>query len=179
MHAILVAAMIVLSPGTDACGLDPSVRGGYLISHPGSLEVAVAVAEARRQGLLATAVSDSLPNDVRLERMLADLGRLESQLAKGQVGGSNLTSAHFSLMLIGPALWSEYQVSPSGVRARFHTPGPEKGQAIVLTHHAVLKALLQGSLSLAQATNLGLIAFSGAESEPVQHLFEMGFSATS
>lgn len=179
MHVFLVAAMIVLSPRTDACGLDPSVQGGYLVSHPGSLGVAVAVAEARREGLLTTEVSGNLPNDVRLERMLADLGRLESQLVRGQVGGSNQTSAHFFLMLIGPALWSEYQVSPSGVQARYHTPGPETGQAIVLTHHVVLEALLQGSLSVAQATDLGLISFSGTETEPVQHLFEIGFGVTS
>jgi hypothetical protein len=171
--------MVGLSPRADACGLEHSFRGGSLISHPGSLRVAVAVAEARNQGLLPTESPDNLPNDVRLRRMLADLGLLRSQLAQDVADDSNRRSARFSLMLIGPALWSEYLVSSSGVLARYHTTGPRTGQVVVLTHHAVLKALLQGSLSLAQATDLGLIAFSGAESEPVQQLFEVGFGTNS
>lgn len=177
--AFVVAALMTLPSGVTACGLEFALRGGSFISHPGSLGVAVAVADARREGVLTANASDNVPNNVQLRRMLADLQRLRTQLAKGRAEGPARGSTRFSLMLIGPALWSEYMVSASGVLARYHTTGPGTGRVVVLTHHAVLKALLQGSLSLAQATDLGLIAFSGAESEPVQHLFEMGFGATS
>ncbi len=177
-HALLVATMIGLSPRADACALEPSFQGGSLVSHPGALGVAVAFADARRQGALKTDISQNVPNDVRLRRMVADLQRLRSTLTKGRAASSDRSSARFSLMLIGPSLWSEFLVSPSGILARYHIAGPVTGQAVVLTHHTVLLAMLKGDLSLGQARNLGLIAFSGADSETVAQFFEHGFGST-
>ncbi len=177
-HALLVATMIGLSPRADACALEPSFQGGSLVSHPGALGVAVAFADARRQGALKTDISQNVPNDVRLRRMVADLQRLRSTLTKGRAASSDRSSARFSLMLIGPSLWSEFLVSPSGILARYHIAGPGAGQAVVLTHNTVLLAMLKGDLSLGQARNLGLIAFSGADSETVAQFFELGFGST-
>ena len=81
----------------------------------------------------------------------------------------------FSLVLVGPGLWSHYHAIPGGVVGEFHTDGPVAGQVVVLTHYAVLRMLLRGDLSVEQATGLGLIAFSGSDTGPVRKAFANGF----
>ena len=84
----------------------------------------------------------------------------------------------FSLVLVGPGLWSHYHGTPGGVVGEYHTDGPVAGQVVVLTHYAVLRMLLRGDLSVEQASDLGLIAFAGSDIGPVRNAFENGFRST-
>lgn len=179
MLVLLAAIFVGILPRAEACGLEHVIGGVPLISHPGALGVAVAVADARRNGLLLTASPDEASNDVRLQRIVADLQRLRSRLAEGSTALAAETSARFSLMLVGPGLWSEFVLAPADVLAEYHTDGPAAGQVVVLTHPVVLRALLQGTLNADQAADLGLIAFSGSDSGHVRQAFDMGFRATS
>ncbi len=175
----VVALATALRPQVHACGLEPTINGGFQVSHPRALEVAVAVANARGTGVLPPASADSAPNDVLLEQMLADLGRLRSRLEEGRAAVADERAAPFAVLLVGPGLWSNFRMAPGGLVAEYHTDEPLEGQVVVLMHHAVLQALLRGTLSPEQAVKHGLIAFSGSDSEPIQRAFGVGFQGQS
>ena len=176
--AIMFALMLMAFPQVQACGLEPALKGGFTISYPGSLDVAVAVANARREGLLPPAGSETVANEVRLQQMLADLRRLQTRLNDSGVLASGEGTAPFSLVLVGPGLWSHYFLTQGGVLAQYHINGP-LSDTVVLTHHSVLRALLNGDISTLQATELGLIGYSGRDAEPVRSVFETGFQSSS
>lgn len=157
-----------------SCGLEPSINGGFTISYPGSIDVAVAVSRARNDGFLPAASAVAIPDEVRLQQMLADLRRLQSRLSKARKAIPGDSAAPFSLVLVGPGLWSHFHMSAGGVLANYHTDGPLTGKAVVLTHATTLRALLSGSLSIEHATELGLVAYSGDETALIQRTIERG-----
>ena len=167
-------ATIMLSwlPPSHACGLEPKVNGGFTISYPGSLDVAIAVAEARNNGLLPQANTNDIPDMVRLQQMLADLEQLQARLDEGRREIADDFDTPFSLVLIGPGLWSHFHITADSVTANLHTNGPLGESAVVLTHPVALRAMLDGKLSIEQANRLGLIAYSGADTAAVQKTFE-------
>jgi hypothetical protein len=162
-----------VSPPAHTCGLEPGINGGITISYPGAIAVAVAVASARSGGLLPPASSEAITNQVRLQNMLADLRRLQVRLNAAHDEISDDDAAGFSLVLVGPGLWSHYSMTAGGVLARYHIDGPLAGKTVVLTHATALRAMLAGSLSIEQATELGLIAYSGVDTAPIQRTLEM------
>ena len=157
-----LAALLLAVPGLlHACGFESSIKGGFQVSHPDALDVAVAVAEARRRGLLHQADTGLVSDEQRLQQVLTDLEQLQQRLdaGRGLVPHDGLEA--FSLVLVGPGLWSHYHLGPEAVTGHYHTAGPLAEGSVVLTHHSVLRALLQGTLSADQAAERGLIAFSG------------------
>jgi hypothetical protein len=174
----LLSALFVVSLQSQACGLELAPKGGFANSHPGSLAVAVAVADARSAGRLPAADSPDLPNELRLHRMLTDLQRLQARLnAAGATGGSP-DPAGFSLVLVGPGLWSRFVGIPGGVAAEYHVAGPLDSGPVVLTHHAVLQAMLDGELAADEAAAVGLLAFVGEGAESVRKVFELGLDSS-
>lgn len=171
---LLVLVQGALSP-VQACGLEPTFKGGLTVSYPGALDVAVAVAHSRRSGLLPPADPDAVSSEVLLQQMLADLRRLESRLDASLARNEENGVRAFSLVLVGPGLWSHYHPAPDGIRAEYHVNGPLAGQTVVLTHHSALRALLIGNMTTEQATRLGLLAFSGGQMESVRAALESGF----
>lgn len=166
--------LLSASMPTHACGLEPHLNGGFTVSYPGSIEVAVAVAKARSEGLLPAATTVAIANDVRRQRLIADLQRLQTRLNKARSEVPSTNALPFSLVLVGPGLWSHFNITTGGVLASYHTDGPLAGQAVVLTHESALRAMLSGSLSIERATELGLIAYSGFDTFPIQRTFEVG-----
>jgi hypothetical protein len=134
--------------------------------------VAVAVAKARSDGLLPEASTVPIPNDIRLQQLLADLRRLQTGLDKARNEIPDDSAAPFSLVLVGPGLWSHFHITSGGVLANYHTDGPLPGKVVVLTHATALRAILSGSLSIERATALGLIAYSGVDTSLIQQTFE-------
>ena len=141
--AVIAVTVAATTEPVNACGLEPAINGGFTVSYPGALGVAVAVANARSAGALPPVESDGPSNDVLLRQMIADLRRLQLRLNASRVAIAKGTSTPFSLVLVGPGLWSHFHVTSGGVLARYHVDGPLVGEAVVLTHHTVLKALLQ------------------------------------
>jgi hypothetical protein len=180
---LVMACLLAIAPGVlssvQACGLEPTYKGGLMVSYPGALDVAVAVADSRRSGLLPPADPGAVSSEVLMQQMLADLRRLESRLDAGLPGNEEDSATAFSLVLVGPGLWSHYHPTPDGIRAEYHTDGPLSGHTVVLTHHAVLRALLKGNLSAEQALELGLLAYSGSDTAPIQSTFDTGFRSSS
>jgi len=176
--SIVVAALATIVLGypqaAHSCGLEPSINGGFNISYPGSIDVAVAVAKARSDGLLPAASSVAMPNEVRKQRLLADLRRLQARLNNARDKITVDSPSPFSLVLVGPGLWSHFQMTTGGVLANYHTDGPLDGKVIVLTHETTLRAMLAGSLRIERATELGLIAYSGDDTASIERTFKIG-----
>ena len=181
LRAALVTASVAigmaLAAQANACGFHPRVPGGFQTSYPGALAVAVAVANARREGLLPGIDERTSGNEDGFLQALADLNRLRSRLEAGRRVDTADGAAAFSLVLVGPALWSHYHMASTSVLARFHANGPLDGKVVVLTHQSVLRALLNGELTLRKARELGLLAISGNDSRPVMRAFEFGFQS--
>ena len=183
IHSKLMATILAMtaaigmfsaSLSAHACGLEPHLNGGFTVSYPGSIEIAVAVAKARSDGLLTAASGVPIPNNVRRQRLIADLQRLQTRLNKARNEIPSTSALPFSLVLVGPGLWSHFNITTGGVLASYHTEGPLAGQAVVLTHASALRAMLSGTLSIERATELGLIAYSGIDTYPIQRTFEIG-----
>ena len=176
MVAVVISMVVAGQAPVRACGLEPAINGGFTVSHPRSIEVAVAVANARRAGLLPAATAETVANDVRLRVLIAYLQRLQGRLDIGSRVGAGDVAGSFSLVLVGPGLWSHFHSTPDAVFARYHVDGPLEDRAVVLTHAAVLSALLSGTLSVDQAMADGLLAFSGAGIDQVRVAFASSFA---
>jgi hypothetical protein len=166
---------VVSQQSVRACALEPMINGGFTVSHPQSINVAVAVANARRDGLLPAASPKAVANEVLLTLMLRDLRQLNSRLNKGRKTMTERPRS-FSLVLVGPGLWSHFHASPAAILARYHTTGPLDDKVTVVTHHVVLQALLDGRLTVEEAASRGLLAYADGESAPVEQLFRLGLS---
>ncbi len=178
MGFLLALALGIVSP-VQACGLEPTYKSGFTVSYPGALAVAVAVADSRRSGLLPPADSADISNESLLQHMLTDLRQLALRLDAGSMQKEADNVVPFSLVLVGPGLWSHYHPAPDGIRAEYHVNGPLDGEVVVLTHASVLHALLKGHLTTEQATRLGLLAFSGQQADSARKFLESGFQAGS
>lgn len=177
--ALVAMTMVAASslPGVNACGLEPVIGGGFSVSYPGSLNVAVAVASARRNGILTPASREIIPNEVLLQQMLSDLRLLKLHLDKGKDALPTSANENFSLVLIGPGLWSHFHLTGTSVHAEYHTDGPIGGETVVVTHHTVLQELLDGDLDIDKALQLGLIAFSGTKHGLVKAVIASGMQS--
>ena len=170
----IATILLVYAQRAHTCGLEPGINGGITVSYPGSIDVAIAVAGARSNGLLPPANNEATANEVRLQNILADLRRLQARLNAARIEVADADPATFSLVLVGPGLWSHYRMTAGGVHGNYHTAGPLADEAVVLTHATALRAMLDGSLSAEQASELGLIAYSGVDAAMVRRTFETG-----
>ena len=173
----VTAVALGMPPVASGCGLEPTINGALTVSYPGSLDVAVAVAKARSAGALPSTDPNTASNDVLLRQMIADLRRLQSRLNAGRGAVAKGTSAPFSLVLVGPGLWSHFHMTSGGVLARYHVDGPLDGKVVVLTHQLVLEALLRGNLTAEDALDRGLLDFSGSGADTVRRVFIAGLGS--
>ena len=151
----------------NQCSTKEAWGGGY----PGAMRVAVAVADARKRGLLPSANLE-VSNKVRFQQIMRDVVKLQARLDRIRNHIADAGSNDFSLLLAGPGFWAHYHLKPGGVLARYHANGPLRNEVVVITHQAVLSALLRGTISITQATDLGLLEFSGANPTPVKVALE-------
>ena len=173
MAGLLSMSTLVNPPSVFSCGLEPLVQGSLGGGYPGALKVAVAVADAREGGLLPSAKL-KVPNKIRFQQIMRDVVALQARLERIKKHSADAGSNDFSLMLAGPGFWAHYHMKPGAVLARYHADGPLKNEVVVITHQVVLSALLRGTISISQATDLGLLKFAGANTAPIKEALELG-----
>ena len=174
----LGAALAFVAPNpTRACGFHPQLQGGFQISYPGALDVAVAVADARRRNVLpAQRKRTGRPAAAfEFQTAMSDLKRLQAHLDTSRQRLLPHENRRFSIVLVGPSLWSNFHVAPAAVMARYHATGPIDDEPVVLTHRAALHALMRGHIALRDAVASRLIVFSGQGATDVQSVFETSF----
>jgi hypothetical protein len=151
LGAVAVAAALALQLSTvSACGYD-SPMVDLVAAHPRSIEVALAVRDALdREELHALAPVPPVLGLVRANGMLRNFRPLASSVA-----GSPNTSV--AVLLVEEGLWARYSNSPAGVATELHVDGPLDGEPVIVTSETTLRALLDGTLTPARATELGVL----------------------
>ena len=145
-----------------ACGFHDDVtlaRGVMNWIYPDSLHVvgavSTAVAERRLPPLDVRNGPD--PFGARYRRTVATLERFG-----GALGGS---SSSFSLVLLGPMLWTRFAGDDGGLRAQVHVPGPTPGDLVLVSELIVIQAIADGRLAVGEAHREGLIRLYGSDEQ--------------
>jgi hypothetical protein len=146
--AVIVAALgglFASGPVSEARGCSCGViSDGFKAVHPRSIAVAIAVRDSIDAGVIEP--DECFPNEGGSARDLLRLSTFYRRLAEAMTGNS-VTPEPFALMLIDSGL--------------VHTGGVKPGSAMVVTHAAILTAILEGRLAAATALAQGLIALDG------------------
>jgi hypothetical protein len=168
----LCAAALALAVATPApaCGYhDPSsVALGMLnLAYPDSLHVRTAVWTAQLEGTLdraePTIVGSASPDELfrrtlRLRQTLARLDALRGQIDAALDGAP---PPAFSIVLIGPMLWSRFEAQDGALKLSAHSTGPDSGDVVIVTDEPVVAALLEGRISPPEARERGLLRVYG------------------
>lgn len=164
---LLVCAAFACGP-VLGCGFhdQPSMlRGMMNWVYPDSLHVSTAVWRAQSAGRLAVdelAQREDLAPDARNRlgyvKVTFQLRMLKSVLAeaRGRQGEPNL-----AVLLLGPMLWSRFEVDGNDIELTVHADGPAQGDVIVVTEAAVIEGLVHGRMTGREAIGLGLVRFYG------------------
>lgn len=181
--AVSLAVAAGAVPVAQACGYhDPSsVNLGMLNwSYPDALHVRTAVWMAQRDGAIARAEpldpDDPLPprmrQTLRLRETVTALTAVRDRIA-GALDGRSTPA--FSIVLIGPMLWTRYVPTAGTLQVEAHSAGPASGDVVVVTDEPVLGAWIDGRVTPREARESGLVRFYGAPADiaPVMALLDL------
>ena len=144
---------------TAACAYHSG--GKAFAAHPGAIDVAMAIQAAADAGTLEPQSASVPPASmVAYHRMVRQIEQFRNVL---EVAGKRRNAAPaFSLLLVESALWSRFEPEPAGIELAIHTAGPDSDEPVVLTTGGVIRAVLEGRLSAADALHRGLIRVEAA-----------------
>jgi hypothetical protein len=163
LSGLIVATSIASAPAW-ACSYHAGFSGGLSTSHPDSLTVAVAIANAREQGILS---ANQPSEDLGYRQALADLERFRKGL---RITSQTEARTDFSLLLVSSGIWASFHVGQQGALARYHIAAPVAGRPVLITDESVLRAISSRRLSIDEAFELGIIRITGDEAESVIRL---------
>lgn len=140
--ALLLPAGRALACGFEDPGNAAIQRGLLNVAFPKALWVQTAVWQAQAAGLLAR--DTSLPGN----RALLGFRRATDALAtvaRDLDAGPEAVPA-FTLVMIGPVLWTRFADEGQGLKTTPHVNGPTAGDVVVVTDEPVVLALTTGRL---------------------------------
>lgn len=171
--ALIPAASLVAGAALAfACGFeDPNsadrARGMLNWAYPDALHVTSAVWRAQLEGVLS---KDDRPAAVKAligyRKIATDLGALRDRLSP-DMGEQDLPV--FSVVLIGPVLWTRFAPVGGALTMSLHATGPEGGDVVIVTDEPVVAALIEGRITPRSARRNGLMRFYGAP-DRVEHV---------
>jgi len=167
----LITGLAIFTLATSAtvgrtCGFeDPNSAAMQRVKlnlvYPNSLYVQGAVDEALREGVLMP-VHFTRPGDFfALQRTTRNLRRFGDILADD--AASDLP--RFSVVLMGPVLWTRFHPTVEGITTETHVAGPLPGDLVVAMDVPALAALVTGDVSGAKANETGLARYYGDPAE--------------
>ena len=171
LRVVLLATILAGAPAAHACGYhDPSsVNLGLLnLAYPDALYVRTAVWEAQLDGALPRneqpAVSSPETEKIRaMLRMRATVVRLGALRDRIGTAPDGHPAPAFSMVLIGPMLWTRFEDSGGTLQMDAHATGPAGEDVVIVTDEPVVAALLDGRITPQQARARGLVRFYGAQ----------------
>jgi hypothetical protein len=131
------------------------------VVYPDALYVQGAVDTALRAGRLKPAHFARPGDFFALQRTTGNLRHLARSLADG----TPTELPAFSVVLMGPVLWTRFQPDEAGLAAEPHVTGPSAGELVVVTDVSALAALVSGEISGAYANSSGLVRYYGKPAE--------------
>lgn len=171
--AILACAAAGLATATSAlaCGYhDPSsVALGMLnLAYPESMHVRTAVWTAQLDGAIErtepAVISGTSPDDLfqRTLRLREAMSRLDMLRGQFEAAFDGAPTPAFSIVLIGPMLWSRFEAKDGALKLSAHTTGPNSGDVVIVTDEPVVAALVEGRISPPEARRRGLVRVYGS-----------------
>lgn len=169
LHLFVLGTVLLVSVSgstSHACGFhdDVSIARGVLNwTYQDALYVIGAISAATVEKRLAPPeIPAPDPFGAQYRATVKALGHFAELLGAGS-GEAPLPS--FSLVLIEPMLWTQFEPGTEGLRAQPHVSGPQKGQLVLVSGQNVIHAIANGELGIAEAHRLGLIRFYGSEQQ--------------
>ncbi len=149
----VVVALLAATAGSSAaraCGYDAGMPD-LAAAHPRSIAVAIAVRDAFDRGTVRPLPDVPLRDGyARASGLLRGFGRLIPAAAGVQSGS-------VTLLLIESGLWARYEVTGHGVEAELHVDGAREHEPVIITSEAAVSALINGTLELGRAVQLGVL----------------------
>lgn len=161
--SLTVAASVAFSCGFEDPKSASGARGILNFMYPKALYVSTAVWRAQLDGVIAC---DDPPQKDRsivagrskYDMAVAHLARLHDKLSGGLDGSPKPA---FSLVLLGPMLWTRFVPEGHGIAMTPHVKYAEANDVVIVTDQPVIAALVEGRMRVPVAIELGLIRFYG------------------
>ncbi len=157
--SLVAAATLAFSCGFEDPKSADSARGMLNWAYPDALHVTSAVWRAQLEGAISR---DDRPAAVKalvgFRRITADLSAFRDRLAPDR-GEPDLPA--FSMVLIGPMLWTRFAPAGGALTMSVHASGPEGEDVVVVTDEPVVAALIEGRITPQAAQERGLIRIYG------------------
>lgn len=171
LEVLLLASVLAGTPPAQACGYhDPSsVNLGMLnLAYPDALHVRTAVWMAQRDGAISRdeqpAATDPQTATIRamfrLRETVVRLGALRDRIGAA-LDGRPVPA--FSIVLIGPMLWTRFERAGAALEMAAHSTGPASEDVVIVTDEPVVAALLDGRVTPREARKLGLVRYYGVQ----------------
>ncbi|MGY3945534.1 hypothetical protein [Aeromonas tecta] len=150
MAGILALSLTSTLPfQTMACGYDMLVGDPFALSWPGSLDIAIATADAiSTRQISQIPALDGGEGFVRAQQWLR---QLKEDLQRADLPGG------FSILLVDSGLWSKMR-GKEVLLLQLHSPPPTPTDRVVMVSEAGLNALLSKQISVDQAQQLGVLS---------------------
>jgi hypothetical protein len=151
-----------LAAAIAACGFHGGnmvvvMRGFFNWTYPDLLHVMGAVSQARMTDLLKHKYFSKRGDVFDLRRTISDLNGLAGRLGASPERGVPA----FSLVLLGPMLWSVIEPGPQSVSLRMPAERVQDGSVVVIRDTPVISALMAGEISGETATETALLRSYG------------------
>lgn len=162
--AVAASLFIFASGAALGCGFeDPSSvrfqRGVLNLAFPKALWVSTAVWQAQAEGLLERSRFSPANRALLGFRRASDALSEVARKVDAARSGEELPS--FTLVMIGPVLWTRFSIEGDRVRARPHVSGPSAGDVVIVSDEPVVIAMAKGRLGAERALSSGLIRLYG------------------
>ena len=153
---LALIAGIVISGTVFACNAEMGM-GSFDTGRDGALIMAMAIGEARRDGVID-----------RVDTVDAQaLAKTRAQLWKMKLGQYKGEKSQFYFYQALENHWTDIRDFAGSTQVSLHRPPTEKMEdgVVVMSHGDVTDALLNGKLTLEKAEQEGLVVFSGPENQ--------------
>jgi hypothetical protein len=138
-------------------------------SYPDSLHVGTAVWGAQATGRLPRDElldRTELTTEARQQFGYLRAARLLGQLRMALDGADrDAPRPALAVVLLGPVLWSRFEVQGAELSLLVHVDGPQAGDVVAVTEAPVIEALVAGRLDAHEALELGVIRLYGGSAE--------------
>jgi hypothetical protein len=164
--SLAILAMAAAPARSLACSFeDPSGAAAQRVIlsvvYPNALYVEGAVYSALSEGILRPAHFAQPGDFFAFNRITRNLRRFAGFLG----GKAPPDMPEFSMVLMGPVLWTRFGPEANVIGAVPHVAGPLPGKVVVVSDAPVLAALVKGDLSGQSANEAGLIRYYGDPAE--------------
>ncbi len=158
-------ATILATAEAQACAFHITGLGGFDLAYPGSMRVAIAVADAKiGGGLLPATLPDGDEGLQIASKTMKGLGDRLDDIPQASM-------EDFYILLVDRRLWTRYYVETysdgKAYNTYVHTAAPEEDIPVALMTYEVVDALNSGKMTITDALDAGVLQIQGRTQDRV------------